>query len=313
MKKLYLLGHPVSHSLSPIMQNAAIQHYDLDWHYEPKDVTPENLVATLEELEADPDVIGCNVTVPHKVNVFRWCSCQAPGNHDIGTDASRANAVNTLYRNEEQFAANSTDFQGALYALLIEGFPGLKDMTNVLSEYDIAILGTGGTAQTLSKLLAAHGTSPRSITIFGRNLSKASMLAEALRPIVIEIHAASPDRQEFFVESSSLSTFPEWNINRKSIVIQTTTVGMDSGEDPSQSPVPSGSVGKDQIAFDLVYKPHDTPFLIDAAKNGATIVHGINMLIGQGALAFQYWAKSSAKLDVDHFEVAKVMRSALGV
>lgn len=312
MKKLYLLGHPVSHSLSPIMQNAAIQHFGLDWHYETKDVHPQDLIKTLEELEADPDVIGCNVTVPHKVSVFDWL--WAPGNALIRNDALNARAVNTLYRNNGPFAADSTDFQGAFQALWIEGFPGLKDMTGVLSEYDIAILGTGGTAQTLSTLLAAHKSSPpRSITIFGRNLSKASSLAEALHPIVMEIQA-SPDRQAVSIKASNLSEFPDWSkAHPSAIVIQTTTVGMETGENPGQSPVPSGSVGKGQIAFDLVYKPHDTPFLVDAAKHGATLVHGINMLIGQGALAFHYWAKSSANLDVDPFEVAKVMRSALGV
>ncbi|HXP90973.1 MAG TPA: shikimate dehydrogenase [Fibrobacteria bacterium] len=288
MKKLYLLGHPVSHSLSPIMQNAAIQHYGLDWEYSVLDVAPENLIATLEELEADPDVIGCNVTVPHKVAVYEWLKSRS---RHLAAEGEYAEAVNTLVKRSERFDGDSTDFRGAMAAL--------KQTAPVadLSKLDVAVLGTGGSAQSM---IAGFDQEfrVRSVTAFGRNLRRFPEITE---------------RTNYKIPLLPLTDFPEWNNGRRSLVVQTTTVGLDSGDDPGQSPVPSGSVKSGQIAFDLVYKPHDTPFLIDAAKNGATVVHGIGMLVGQGAFALQQWTQASTGRIIDISETMSVMRSALGV
>ena len=309
MKKLYLLGHPVSHSLSPVMQNAAIRHFGLDWHYETKDVTPENLIPTLEELEADPDVIGCNVTVPHKVAVYEWL-----GEHRLKESAKQVHAVNTLFRRgDEKFQGDSTDFQGGMLALGRESILQRLSRSNELmpdfNDLDIAILGTGGSARSFGALLCTPPFDAKSVTLFGRSAQKAMALA-----ISIKLWSSG---SRVSVQSLPLSEFHTWNRERKSVVIQTTTVGMETGDNPGQSPVPSGSVGKGQIAFDLVYKPLNTPFLIDAAKNGATVVHGIGMLVGQGALSLQQWIESSAGgialWRFDLIDTMDVMRSALGV
>jgi shikimate dehydrogenase len=314
MKKLYLLGHPVSHSLSPLMQNAAIQHFGLDWRYETLDVLPEDLILTLERLEADENVIGCNVTVPHKVAVYEWLIA---GNRRIYTYAQYAKAVNTLVRQPDgKFGGDSTDFQGARDALLKNGL-GIspnpnRNLDRILTEFDIAILGTGGSAQTLAFGFAQDNTLPRSLTIFGRDVEKARNLAREVRnrsPAVGlgDIEAPIP------TTARDLSEFPDWVPSGRSIVIQTTTVGLSTGNDAGRTPVPTGSVGMDQIAFDLVYKPHDTLFLMDAAKNGATVVHGINMLLGQGVLSLQRWMNAYDSGIFDFNMTADVMRSALGV
>jgi shikimate dehydrogenase len=304
VKKLYLLGHPVSHSLSPIMQNAAIQHFGLDWHYETLDVPPENLVATLEELEADPDVIGCNVTVPHKVKVYEWL-----GESRCEPEAIAAHAVNTLFKNvENRFRGDSTDASGGIYAMGIEAPVGPNPD---LRYEDIAILGTGGSASTFGFRLARAPIHPdtRSLIIFGRTPERGSDLANRIRE-------AYP-RSTVAIGSDELGNFAAWNLKRRSLVIQTTTVGMASGTAPGQSPVPSDSVHAGQMAFDLVYNPHDTPFLQYAAANGAKTVHGIYMLVAQGALAFKAWIDASGQVGTgDRFflsETMAVMRSALGV
>jgi shikimate dehydrogenase len=312
VKKLYLLGHPVSHSLSPLMQNAALASLGLgdQWHYQTLDVAPEDLVATLERLEADPDVIGCNVTVPHKVAVFEWLG------PDRCTDHARPfGAVNTLFRGrDDKFRGDSTDFLGSLEALFQEAFPNPLP-PRVLLSYDVAILGTGGSAQTLAVGLASSGHFPRSITIFGRNIEKAARLAATLPIQYPRVDLAEqPDVSPPEHSARLLSDFAPWNQGRRSIVIQTTTVGMDSGEAPGQSPVPTSSIGAGQIAFDLVYKPHETPFLLDAKANGANIVHGINMLVGQGALALERWIHASAPsllAGFDRESIMAVMRKAL--
>lgn len=310
VKKLLLLGHPVSHSKSPVMQNAALAALGLDWEYSTLDVLPEDLVPTLERLEADPDVIGCNVTVPHKVAVFEWLGA------DRCTGHSRPyHAVNTLFRgNDDKFRGDSTDFHGSLEALFEAAFAG-QALSRALLPFDIAILGTGGSAQTLATGLALSGHFPRSITIFGRNHAKASRLATGLPTEYPRADLAEqPDVPRLEVDARLLSEFQDWNRGRRSIVIQTTTVGMDSGDDAGRSPVPAGSVGKGQIAFDLVYKPHETPFLLDAKAHGATIVHGIGMLVGQGALSLERWVQASAPRLLDRFDrssIMAVMRKAL--
>jgi shikimate dehydrogenase len=311
VKKLYLLGHPVSHSLSPIMQNTAIRHFGLDWRYETLDVLPEDLIATLERLEADPDVIGCNVTVPHKVAVYEWL-----GRDRCLADARRAYAVNTLFKRDWLFIGDSTDFQGAMAALDHEGFPGVSSEGSLL-ERDVAILGTGGSAQTIALGLATSHACPRSVTIFGRNLDNATRLSSTIPVEPRGRLTVEPDMPLLKAGARHLSEFATWNRDRPSVIVQTTTVGMDSGEAPGQSPVPSGSIHSGQIAFDLVYKPHDTPFLLDAAANGATTVHGVNMLVGQGARSLERWILESGRGQITTQFVGSnamsVMRSALGV
>lgn len=301
MKKLFLLGHPVSHSLSPAMQNAAFRALGLDdWTYSVLDVPPEDLGATLEKLQADPEVVGCNVTVPHKIAVWDWL-----GASRCHAEAWHARAVNTLFRDPKDrrfFLGDSTDFMGACEALWSEGLPDCKERSRSLLDHDIAILGTGGSAQSVARGFARHDCAPRSITVFGRNLSKAQALADQLRSIPRGALAEDSTVPPLQVASLPLSDFADWNTNRRSISIQTTTVGLGSGSDAGLSPVPSGSVsGPDQIAFDLVYKPHDTPFLCDAAAHGARIVHGIRMLVGQGAWSLEHWIKDEPRIPAHAF------------
>lgn len=281
MKRVLLLGHPVSHSVSPTMQNAAFTALGLDWRYETLDVEPAELVATLERLEADPDVVGCNVTVPHKVAVFDWLTGRGGRVHAW---ASRAGAVNTLLRGPKgEFEGTSTDFQGALSAVQAVVESTRPDFPWAFAE--VAILGTGGSAQTLAVGFAATGSEmPRRITVWGRNPRKAQAIADLASP-----HLA-PGRT---IAAHPLS---EWSepTDRPRLVCQTTTVGMASGDAPEQSPVPAGTVSGVDIAFDLVYKPPRTPFLADAEAHGALTVPGIGMLIGQGAQSLVHWLEASA-------------------
>jgi shikimate dehydrogenase len=301
VKKLFLLGHPVSHSLSPAMQNAALRSLGLsDWTYSVLDVASEDLVPTLEKLQADPDVAGCNVTVPHKIAVYEWL-----GASRCHSEAWSARAVNTLLRDPKDrrfFLGDSTDFMGACEALWSEGLPDCPERARSLQGHDIAILGTGGSAQSVARGFAGDDSLPRSITVFGRNLSKAQALADQLRAVPRGTLVEDPTVPALRVEALPLPDFAAWNRGRRSIAIQTTTVGLGSGADAGLSPVPEGSVsGPDQIAFDLVYKPHETPFLRDAAAHGARIVHGIRMLVGQGAWSLEHWIKDEPRVPAHAF------------
>lgn len=305
MKRLHLLGHPVSQSKSPTMQNAALRSLGLDWEYSALDVEPQDLVSTLDRLQADPEIAGCNVTVPHKLAVYDWLGGQTGGRLEAG--AAQAHAVNTLFRGpDNRFRGDSTDALGGLMAVgaaTSRFVPGQGSQLD-LSGFDIAILGNGGSASSFAYLLAWSPMGARSLTIFGRSKTKASALAS-------EVSGWIDGMEPISVNGLELHDFPRWNEGRRSLVIQTTTVGMDGGEAAGRSPVAAGSVGAGQIAFDLVYKPHETPFLREARTNGATIVHGIGMLIGQGALSLERW--SLGRTANFHLEsVMKTMREALG-
>lgn len=306
MKRLHLLGHPVSQSKSPTMQNAALRSLGLDWEYSALDVDPQDLVSTLERLQADPDVVGCNVTVPHKLAVYDWLGGHSGGRLESG--AAQAHAVNTLFRGPDQrFRGDSTDALGGLMAVgaatsrLVPG----QGMQLDLSGFDIAILGNGGSASSFAYLLAHSPMGARSMTIFGRSEAKASALAFQVAEW-IGAGLSIP------VIGIGLDGFSVWNEGRKSFVIQTTTVGMEGGEAPGKSPVAPGSVGAGQIAFDLVYKPHETPFLQDARSHGADIAHGIGMLVGQGALSLMRWTQGHLR-DARLESVMATMRKALGI
>ena len=298
-KRVHLLGHPVSHSVSPILQNAAFKALGLDWEYTAWDLEPAELIERLERLEANPNVVGCNVTVPHKLAVFEWL--QATG-RSIHPGAAQAHAVNTLFRDPAgKFCGDSTDAMGGLVAIGHETkSQGLPDLTG----RDVAILGTGGSASSFGFLLGKAPRGATSVSIFGRSTTKASDLAD-------RINSWERLDGQLEVQAHPLHEFSRWNRNRHSLIIQTTTVGMDSGPDPRHSPVPDDAIGEGQIAFDLVYKPHQTTFLKDAAFNGATTVHGIYMLIGQGVLALELWLKASGSPTDHGLDLTKVMEQAL--
>lgn len=297
--KFFLLGHPVAQSRSPVMQNAALAHLGIDGLYEAMDVLPDDLEATLERLEADPSVAGCNVTVPHKVAVGRWLSSRG---RTLRPRAEIAQAVNTLHRGPDGlFHGDSTDFDGAMDAILREAFHDRLDrFAASLPTLDVAILGSGGAALSIATNLVHpwNGALPRSLTVFARHLDKARAVADAMVPSTVPVDIAH------------LSEFAVWNAGRRSLAIQTTTVGMDSGESAGTSPVPSEAHHRGEIAFDLVYKPHDTPFLRDAAASGATVVHGIGMLVGQGARSLELWTRDVAP-EFDRAAIAEIMVRSL--
>lgn len=306
MKRLHLLGHPVVQSRSPLMQNAALASLGLAWTYSALDVAPSDLVATLERLEDDPEVMGCNVTVPHKVAVHDWLGGGQGGRLEAG--AAQAHAVNTLFRGPDgRFRGDSTDALGGLMAVgRATSLLSADERTALdLTGFDIAILGNGGSASSFAYLLAWASTGARGVTLFARSPEKAVQLAS-------QVSAWIPGRSSLPVEGMSLDEFATWNRGRKSLVIQTTTVGMEGGEAPGRSPIPSGSMDAGQIAFDLVYKPHLTPFLEDARRSGATIVPGIGMLVGQGALSLRAWTTGQG-CAFELGAVMAVMSQALGI
>ncbi|MEO8633168.1 MAG: shikimate dehydrogenase, partial [Chloroflexota bacterium] len=140
MASVYLLGHPVAHSLSPAMHNAAFAALGLPHHYETRDVAPERLADFVEALRRD-DVLGANVTIPHKERVLRYMD-------EAGEDARRVGAVNTVVRRGSRLIAENTDVYGFERAIDESARAG-----KIFVGETVLVLGAGGAARACAVVL----------------------------------------------------------------------------------------------------------------------------------------------------------------
>lgn len=163
MKRLYLLGQPIGHSLSPAIHNAALAALGLDWQYGLLEVPAAGLPEAVAQVRAD-DCVGANVTIPHKETVIRLLD-------GLGESAREVGAVNTLVKREGRLLGENTDTAGFLR--------GLADLRIKVIGARVTVLGAGGAARAVCFALAREGT--RSLTILNRTPARAERLASELR------------------------------------------------------------------------------------------------------------------------------------
>jgi len=272
---VYLLGHPVAHSLSPRMQNAAFAALGLGHRYVTLDVAPDDLPAALERIRTDDRVLGANVTVPHKEAVMRLVEA-----HD--DEATRAGAANTI--SKRPGARDGASLQGWNTDGL--GFDrALRDAGITVAAKRVLVLGAGGAARAVVPVLV-RGLAQ--VTIANRDRDRAERLARtfptaggAWRPAVVDWSTS-------------------WSVAGADIVVNTTSLGLD-GEDPLAGvPLPSRLV-----VIDLVPTATDTPLVARARAAGCEVLNGLPMLVHQAALAFTIWTHEPPPLET--------MRSAIGL
>jgi shikimate dehydrogenase len=262
-----LIGDPVEHTISPALHNAAFQSLGLDYIYVPFRVEPTRLEEAMAGVRA-LCLRGINVTIPHKVAVLPFLD-------EFDSMAENLGAVNTIVNNEGILRGCNTDAVGFYQALTAEGVDPVGKK--------ITILGAGGAARAVSFILADKGAQ---LTILNRDESRAKKLGDSLMRLF---------RCE--VVTGGLQKRASGKILEKTeILINTTSVGMlpQSGS----SPIPSGLLHKEQVIFDIIYNPRITPLLEEAAAVGAKTIGGIEMLVQQGAAAFELWTGKKAPLEV---------------
>lgn len=270
-KLVGILGHPITHTLSPAMHNAAFAALGIDFAYLPFDVRPEELKNAVAGIRA-LSIVGVNVTVPHKETVL--------DSLDVVTEAAGLiGAVNTIVNHDGRLTGYNTDAIGFLKALEDTGFdPRGKEA---------AVLGAGGAARAVG---AALGMSRiRRITFFNRTLERAKELAQMVAGATGVQSTAVPWEE---MGKSGMSI-----IRSADIVVQTTSIGMHPRE-AECPPVPADAFRKDQVVVDLVYNPAPTRFLKRAAAAGARTQDGVRMLLHQGAAAFELWTGRPAPITV---------------
>lgn len=257
-----LLGHPVGHSLSPAMHNAAFKALGLHARYSLVDVVPGDVPRTLDGLRAKK-CGGVNVTIPHKEAAYRFLAAQ----HALSDTAKLLHSVNTVvFRPDGSFFGDNTDAPGFLDALK-ETFRATPRGRRIL------VLGCGGAGRALALTCAMQGA--ESILVADVNLAARRRLLLALRQAAPGLPVAGVSLERARVAARDCD-----------LVIQATPVGMKPG-DPSL--LPPGSFRKGQLVFDLIYHPAVTPLLAAAKSAGARTANGLGMLLHQGVRAFRLW------------------------
>lgn len=258
-----LIGYPVAHSFSPLMQNAAFAAADLDLVYLAFSVIPSDLPAALAGLKA-LGFRGANVTVPHKEAVIKYLDVVDP-------TATRIGAVNTIVNENGGLIGYNTDAGGFLRSLQEAGYdPAGKKAV---------ILGAGGAARAVAFALAGAGCT--GLTIANRTGERAGHLAAALSGLGIPVEACTMREDEL-----------RPRIEKAEVVINATSAGMVPKEEVI--PLPSAWLHAGQWVYDLVYNPLETRFLQEARERGCRVISGLGMLLYQGATAFTLWTGKPA-------------------
>ena len=277
-----LIGYPLGHSISPLFQQAALDHLNLDVKYLAWEVAPEGLAGALERLRR-PENLGANATIPYKEKVL-------PSLDRLEGQAREIGAVNTIAKEKGSLVGYNTDGQAFLQALRENG--GLEPRGR-----NVVLLGAGGAARALAFSLLRAGI--RSLTIYNRGLKRARKLAGDLQEIL-----AHGQGVQALPWEERLSGLPPCQL-----IVQATPLG--TGED-STSPLPAQLIPRGVLAYDLVYNPPETPFLKEAKKAGARALGGLPMLVYQGAASFELWTGQNAPLEVMFQAAERVLKSSQG-
>ena len=262
---LGVIGHPVSHSGSPAMHNAALAAAGLDYVYVAFPVPPEG-AAHVGRAMRHLGIRGLNVTVPHKQAVL-------PGLDEVAPEARAIGAVNTIDHRDGRLVGHNTDAYGVLASLREGGLERLPPK--------VALLGAGGAAQAVLYALLSR-PEVEEVLLLNRTVSRAEALAESL-DVGGRVRAA-PLAETACVREAGL-------------VINATSIGMEP--EAGVSPLGGGSVLHDRmVVLDIVYKPLRTLLLRQAAAAGARALDGLGMLVHQGARAFEIWTGARPPVDV---------------
>lgn len=268
-KILGIFGHPIGHSISPAMHNAAIKALGLDMTYIAVEVKPSELkqaVGLIREI----GMKGVNTTIPHKEAVIRFLD-------DISEEARLIGAVNTIVNKNGRLIGHNTDGYGYISSLKQEINFNPKGK-------NIVILGAGGAARGILMALAKKG--PKTITVANRTLARGISLVRAFKKKFPSIKF-----EAIGLDKNVLKAY----FQNANLLINTTSVGM---KQRKALQIPLEVLPKTAVVSDIVYNPLQT-ILLKKAKGLKLATHsGLGMLVHQGAKSFKLWTGHNAPIDV---------------
>jgi shikimate dehydrogenase len=265
-KRVVLIGHPVAHSLSGAMQQAAFDALGIDATYELWDRAPIALPDAIEEVRGD-EFLGANVTIPHKERVV-------PLIDKLTEEAQATGAVNTLTREGRRLVGHNTDVPGFVVAL--DKLVGRQKMPRAA-----VVLGAGGGARAVVFGLIRAGF--QRIIVFNRHLHRAEGMVRHFARSAAHMDLKAMPWHESIIESELAKT---------KVLVNATSIGLTA----DVSPVPAEVITGDLLVLDLIY--NRTRLLRDAEAAGAIAMDGETMLLHQGAAAFSLWTGQNAPLEV---------------
>lgn len=265
-KVLGIFGHPVGHTLSPLMQNAAIEELALPYIYIPFEVNPGDLESAVNGIKS-LGIAGVNITVPHKEKVIPFLD-------EITEEASLIGSVNTIENRNGRLVGHNTDSMGYIRSLREDaGFDPKRKKA--------LIIGAGGAARGVIAGLSINGASE--ILIANRTVEKGEALAaefgKKFKEIKFSAHPLSSLKNQDIFSSLNLI------VNTTSTGLEGKTIEIELRFTPSHA-----------LVSDIAYKPPTTPFLKNAQETGRKTLGGLGMLLYQGAISFEIWTSKKAPI-----------------
>jgi shikimate dehydrogenase len=283
VKQVGLVGYPVSHSLSPRMQQAAFDALHIEAGYVLWE-TPQNTLAEKIASLRFPAILGANVTIPYKEDVMQLVD-------ECDPFATRIGAINTIVNHDGRLFGYNTDAPGFIRALI-------EFDTNPFNcaRKKVVILGTGGAARAAAVGLLENGVGQ--VVLLGRTEAHLQKILCHLSTLSVEILGTTrikgvlfgnPEVGEFLSDADLVV-----NATPMGLKVNDTTILLDVNVLPITA-----------LVMDMIFNPPQTPLLRAARARGCQVLNGLSMLLYQGALAFELWTGRSAPI--------RVMQKALGL
>lgn len=265
-----LIGDPVEHSLSPQLHNAAFKALGIHTEYRLFHVREKELESFFDRMRQG-EILGVNVTIPHKEKVFSFLDHLTPLARHVG-------AVNLILRQKDgSLSGDNTDGPGYLSSLIAQ--------THFDSHHEnVVVIGVGGAGRAICHLLCDNKI--KSLTLINRTASRAQNLVENLKHYHPEIKYAV----------HALSQIPQASLKKCHLLINASAMGLPDHHWMSLDFIED--LNPQAIVSDIVYTPPDTPLLQAARRHGNTVHDGLSMLLYQGILTFERFTGKRAPVDV---------------
>lgn len=266
--KLGIIGNPLSHSISPILQETAIETINKEGEYKKFECDVEHLSETVNFLKKN-NYLGFNVTIPHKENILKYLDW-------IDETAEKIGAVNTVKIENEKLYGYNTDIFGFIEPIKDKKFN------------NASVLGAGGAARAV--VFGLDKLKVQNIKIYARDINKANIFINSLK-----------DKINANIFTELLSN--DLDFSNTDILINCTPLGM-KGKFEEQIPTNLDNINKHSFVYDIVYNPQETLLLKIAKEKHLEYTNGLDMLIYQGAKAFEIWTGEKP-------DISKMKKSAL--
>lgn len=269
-KLLGVIGHPIEHSLSPVMHNAAITDLEMDYVYLPLPVQPADLASAMTGFAAI-ELQGFSVTIPHKQAIIPFLTAVSPIAQAVG-------AVNTVWRTESGWRGTNTD---------VEGFVApLKALDHDWTQAEVIILGNGGAARAV--VVGCTQLGCPQVHVVGRDPQKLEQFQQSWNHAPLSVN----------LQTHLWQQLPEI-LPHATLLVNTTPIGM--YPQVNDSPLAADVIARlpdHAIAYDLIYTPNPTQFLQIASQRQLVAIDGLEMLVQQGAAALTIWLQQPAPVEI---------------